>query len=112
MQIPTHKRKGNGCFSLLEAIKRFSPDTKFYQASTSEMFLRQSLYKPKHKSDCLTVCHEELFSHWMTVNYRESHDLKACCGILFNHESQNKGHRICYQKDFQCLCQITDNKYV
>ena len=91
--IPTTNVNGMGVLYLLEAIKRFSPDTKFYQASTSEMFGKirepiQTETTPFYPRSPYGV--SKLFSHWMTVNYRESHDLKACCGILFNH----------YPKDF------------
>ena len=107
--IPTTNVNGMGVLYLLEAIKRFSPDTKFYQASTSEMFGKirepiQSETTPFYPRSPYGV--SKLFSHWMTVNYRESHDLKACCGILFNHESPLRGTEFVTKKISKQLCQI------
>ena len=107
--IPTTNVNGMGVLYLLEAIKRFSPDTKFYQASTSEMFGKirepiQTETTPFYPRSPYGV--SKLFSHWMTVNYRESHDLKACCGILFNHESPLRGTEFVTKKISTQLCQI------
>src|SRR6185312_6472800 len=75
---------------LLEAIRIRSPQSKFYQASTSEMFGKVSV-SPQSET---TQFHPrspygvaKLYGHWITVNYREAYDLFACSGILFNHES-------------------------
>lgn len=83
-----------GVLRLLEAIRHFSPKTKFYQASTSEMFgkvqeIPQSEKTPFYPRSPYAV--SKLFGHWIVVNYRESYNLFACSGILFNHESPLRG---------------------
>jgi GDPmannose 4,6-dehydratase len=83
-----------GVLRLLEAIRTVKPDTKFYQASTSEMFgkvqeIPQKEDTPFYPRSPYGVA--KLFAHWMTVNYRESYNIYACSGILFNHESPLRG---------------------
>ena len=83
-----------GVIRLLEALRRVNPDVKFYQASTSEMFgkvqeIPQSESTPFYPRSPYGVA--KLYSHWMTVNYREAHNMFACSGILFNHESPLRG---------------------
>lgn len=83
-----------GVTRLLEAIRHYSPKTKFYQASTSEMFgkvqaIPQTETTPFYPRSPYGVA--KLYGHWITVNYRESYDLFACSGILFNHESPLRG---------------------
>lgn len=84
-----------GVLYLLNAIKLFSPTTKFYQASTSEMF---GLQHENGYQDEKTPFHprspygiSKVYAYWMTVNFRESYGLFACNGILFNHESPIRG---------------------
>ncbi len=84
-----------GVLYLLNAIKLFSPTTKFYQASTSEMF---GLQHSGGYQDEKTPFHprspygiSKVYAYWMTVNFRESYGLFACNGILFNHESPIRG---------------------
>ncbi len=83
-----------GVLSVLDSIKNYSPETKFYQASTSEMFgkvqaVPQNETTPFYPRSPYAVA--KLFAHWMTINYRESYGLFACSGILFNHESPLRG---------------------
>lgn len=84
-----------GVLYLLNAIRYFSPMTKFYQASTSEMFGNTKGNKviteetPFHP--CSPYAISKLYSHWMTNNYRESYGIFGCSGILFNHESPIRG---------------------
>lgn len=83
-----------GVTNLLEAIRIVKPDVRFYQASTSEMFgkvqaLPQLETTPFYPRSPYGVA--KLYGHWMTINYRESYDLFACSGILFNHESPRRG---------------------
>jgi GDPmannose 4,6-dehydratase len=83
-----------GAMRVLEAIRVASPRSRFYQASTSEMFGKtseapQSETTPFYPRSPYGVA--KLFAHWATVNYRESHGLFACSGILFNHESPLRG---------------------
>ena len=84
-----------GVLYLLNAIKFFSPTAKFYQASTSEMF---GLANDDGFQDENTCFHprspygvSKVYAHWMTVNFRESYNLFAVSGILFNHESPIRG---------------------
>src|SRR5205823_6816207 len=78
-----------GTVRLLEAIRETGVQTRFYQASSSEMFGSapppQSETTPFHPRSPYAVA--KLMAHWATVNYREAYGLFACCGILFNNES-------------------------
>lgn len=83
-----------GVTRLLEAIRHVKPDTRFYQASSSEMFgkvveVPQRETTPFHPRSPYGVA--KVYGHWITVNYRESYGLFACSGILFNHESPRRG---------------------
>lgn len=83
-----------GVLRLLEALRVIKPDTKFYQASTSELFgavreTPQVETTPFYPRSPYAV--SKLFGHWITVNYRESYGMFACSGILFNHESPLRG---------------------
>lgn len=85
-----------GLTNLLEAIRTVKPDTRFYQASTAEMFGRNAeafdvLNEGTPFSPCSPYGTAKLFAHWMSVNYRESYDMYACSGIAFNHESPLRG---------------------
>lgn len=90
----TSQVTGLGVANLLEAIRIVNPEIKFYQASTSEMFglvqaEKQSETTPFHPRSPYGVA--KVFGHWMTVNYRESYNMHASSGILFNHESPLRG---------------------
>lgn len=83
-----------GVTRLLEAIRLVKPKTRFYQASSSEMFgkvleVPQSEKTPFYPRSPYGVA--KVYSHWLTVNYRESYDMFAVSGILFNHESPRRG---------------------
>ncbi|MGD8697759.1 MAG: GDP-mannose 4,6-dehydratase [Gemmatimonadales bacterium] len=83
-----------GVMRLLEAVRRISPKARFYQASSSEMFGKvrespQSETTPFYPRSPYGVA--KVYGHWITVNYRESYDLVAVSGILFNHESPRRG---------------------
>lgn len=84
-----------GVLYLLNAIKMFSPTTKFYQASSSEMFGLQHTngYQdektPFHPRSPYAI--SKVYAYWITVNFRESYGIFACNGILFNHESPIRG---------------------
>ena len=83
-----------GALNVLEAIRLVNPQVRFYQASTSEMFGKikepiQCETTPFHPRSPYGI--SKLFAHWMTVNYRESYNMFACAGILFNHESPVRG---------------------
>ncbi len=86
-----------GVMRMLEAVRRVRPQARFYQASSSEMFglITRPEDKPQNEA---TPFHPrspygvaKVYGHWITVNYRESYDLFAVSGILFNHESPRRG---------------------
>jgi GDPmannose 4,6-dehydratase len=83
-----------GVTRLLDAIRLVDPDIRFYQASSSEMF-GKVLEVPQRESTPLYPRSPygvaKVYGHWITVNYRESYDLHASSGILFNHESPRRG---------------------
>lgn len=90
----TSEVTGLGVLRILEAIREFNPKIKFYQASSSEMFGRMvenpaSETTPFYPRSPYGVA--KLYGHWITKNYRESYDMFACSGILFNHESERRG---------------------
>jgi len=83
-----------GALRMLEALHRLNPEARFYQASSSEMFgkvqeVPQKENTPFYPRSPYGVA--KLYGHWITVNYRESYDMFACSGILFNHESPRRG---------------------
>lgn len=83
-----------GATRMLEAVRAVKPDTRYYQASSSEMFgstphTPQDESTPFYPRSPYAVA--KVYAHWITVNYRESFDLFACSGILFNHESPRRG---------------------
>ena len=83
-----------GVTRMLEAVRTVVPESRFYQASSSEMFgkvreVPQNEGTPFHPRSPYGVA--KVYGHWITVNYRESYDLFACSGILFNHESPRRG---------------------
>jgi len=85
---------GVGVTRMLEAVREAAPDARFYQASSSEMFgkvleVPQTETTPFYPRSPYGVA--KAYGHFITVNYRESYDLFACCGILFNHESPRRG---------------------
>ena len=100
---------GLGVSRLLEAIKSFNSNIKFYQASSSEMYGKitepfQNEKTPFYPRSPYAVA--KLFGHWMTVNYRESYKMFACSGILFNHESPIRGVEFVTRKITQGLSRI------
>jgi GDPmannose 4,6-dehydratase len=101
-----------GTTRLLEAIRKIKPDTKVYHASTSEMFgltseikTEKSAFHPRSPY-AISKC----FSHWISVNYRESHDMFICCGILFNHESPRRGEAFVTKKIARSVVEIRTGK--
>lgn len=83
-----------GVTRMLEAIRTVDPEIRFYQASSSEMFgkvreVPQRESTPFYPRSPYGIA--KVYGHWITVNYRESYDLFACSGILFNHESPRRG---------------------
>lgn len=111
--IYTAQADGMGVLYILEAIREFSPHTKFYQASTSEMFGKvqeipqkeTTPFYPRSPYGCA-----KLMAHWMCVNYRESFNVFACSGILFNHESPMRGKEFVTRKITDHFAQIYTGK--
>ncbi|MEX2015472.1 MAG: GDP-mannose 4,6-dehydratase [Candidatus Hydrogenedentales bacterium] len=100
---------GLGVMRLLEAIRLVDPSIRFYQASSSEMFghvqeTPQSEKTPFYPRSPYGVA--KVFGHWITVNYRESYDLFAVSGILFNHESPRRGMEFVTRKVTHAAAQI------
>jgi GDPmannose 4,6-dehydratase len=100
-----------GTLRILEAIRILGLEkkTKFYQASTSEMFglvqeVPQKETTPFYPRSPYGVA--KLYSHWITVNYREAYDIFACSGILFNHESPLRGETFVTRKITQAVSKI------
>lgn len=90
-----------GVLNMLEAIRLVKPEARFYQAATSEMFGRvqempQTEKTPFYPRSPYGVA--KLYGYWITKNYRESFDLFACSGILFNHESERRGREFVTRK--------------
>lgn len=83
-----------GCLRMLEAIREYNPKIKFYQACTSEMYGKMvenpaNENTPFYPRSPYGVA--KLYAYWITKNYRESYNMFACSGILFNHESERRG---------------------
>ncbi|KJV31649.1 GDP-mannose 4,6-dehydratase [Luteibacter yeojuensis] len=100
---------GVGALHLLEAIRAVSRKTRFYQASTSEMFgkvqaVPQKEDTPFYPRSPYGVA--KLYAHWMTVNYRESYDIFGSSGILFNHESPLRGREFVTRKITDAVAKI------
>ncbi|HET9780439.1 MAG TPA: GDP-mannose 4,6-dehydratase [Candidatus Dormibacteraeota bacterium] len=103
---------GLGTTRLLEAIRTTGLPTRFYQASTSEMF--GSTPPPQNETSAFhprsPYAVAKLYAHWITVNYREAHKLFACSGILFNHESPRRGENFVSRKITRGIAQILAGK--
>ena len=99
---------GLGTTRLLEAIRLVSPETRFYQASSSEMFGAspppQNEDTPFHPRSPYGAA--KVYSYWMTKNYREAYGIFACNGILFNHESPRRGETFVTRKISRAAARI------
>jgi GDPmannose 4,6-dehydratase len=107
--ITTAEITGIGPVNLLEAIRIVNPKIKFYQASTSEMFgkvqaIPQIESTPFYPRSPYGVA--KLYAHWMTINYRESYNIFATSGILFNHESPLRGREFVTRKITDSVAKI------
>ncbi|MAE10905.1 MAG: GDP-mannose 4,6-dehydratase [Dehalococcoidales bacterium] len=99
-----------GCLNVLETIRETELETRFYQASSSEMFgqarevpqSEETPFNPQSPYACAKV-----FSYWITKNYRHSYNMFACNGILFNHESPRRGKTFVTRKITRGLARIT-----
>lgn len=98
-----------GVTNMLEAIRMIKPEARFYQASTSEMFgkvqeMPQTEATPFYPRSPYGVA--KVYGHWITKNYRESYDMYACSGILFNHESERRGLEFVTRKITDAVARI------
>jgi len=98
-----------GTLRILEALRNYKPEAKFYQASSSEMFgkvyespqTEETPFHPRSPYGCAKV-----FGYWITRNYRESYEMFACNGILFNHESPRRGKTFVTRKVTRAVANI------
>ena len=113
-ELPEYTMMTNslGTLKILEAIRNSNPKIRFYQAGTSEMFGAspppQNEKTPFYPKSPYAI--SKLAAYWTTVNYRESYNLFACNGILFNHESPLRGETFVTQKIIQGLINIKNKK--
>jgi len=114
-EIPeyTSNADAQGTLRILEAIKNSKKKIKFYQAGTSELFgkvreVPQTENTPFYPRSPYGVA--KLYAYWITVNYRESYNIFACNGILFNHESPLRGETFVTKKIVRALCKIKYKK--
>ena len=115
-EIPLYTMEvdAKGTLNILEAIRYSKKDIKYYQASTSELFggLPNSNFQNENtmfypKSPSATA---KLYAYWITVNYRESYNIFACNGILFNHESPRRGKNFVTRKITKGIAEILNGK--
>lgn len=111
--VSTAEINALGVLNLLEAIRLVKPTARFYQASTSEMFgkvqeIPQKETTPFYPRSPYGVA--KLYGHWITINYRESYNLFACSGILFNHESERRGLEFVTRKITHAAAMIKEGK--
>ena len=115
-EIPEYTAEATGVstLKLLEAVRLSNPKCRFYQASTSELFggipetAPQREKTPFYPKSPYGVA--KLYSYWITVNYRESYDMFACNGILFNHESPRRGENFVTRKITLAIANILAGK--
>ncbi|MCL5801864.1 MAG: GDP-mannose 4,6-dehydratase [Gammaproteobacteria bacterium] len=111
--ILTAQVTGVSVVNMLEAIRQTNPEARFYQASTSEMFgliqtEKQDEKTPFYPRSPYGVA--KLYGHWMTINYRESFNIHASSGILFNHESPLRGIEFVTRKVTDAVARIKQGK--
>lgn len=99
--IYTSEATALGPLKILEAIRSINPEIKYYQASSSEMY--GLVQEPIQNEDTKFYPRSpyavaKTYAHYMTINYRESYNIHACCGILFNHESPLRGEEFVTRK--------------
>jgi len=108
--VLTGQVTGLGVTRLLDAVRMVAPEARFYQASSSEMFGKvretpQNELTPFYPRSPYGAA--KVYGHWMTVNYRESYDMFACSGILFNHESPRRGLEFVTRKITDSVARIS-----
>ncbi len=111
--VATTQINALGTLHLLDAIRLINRDIRFYQASTSELYgevqeVPQTENTPFYPRSPYAV--SKLYAHWITINYRESYDMFATCGILFNHESPLRGKNFVTRKITDGVARIAQGK--
>jgi GDPmannose 4,6-dehydratase len=101
---------GIGALRILDAIKGGSPHSRYYQASTSELFgdvreVPQNENTPFYPRSPYAAA--KLYAYWITINYREAYNIYACNGVLFNHESERRDPRFVTRKITQAVAKIS-----
>lgn len=111
--VSTSETTAIGVLKILEAIREYSGKTKFYQASSSEMYGKNYNRTQNEKTNFYPMSPyavAKVYGHYITQNYREAYNLFACSGILFNHESPLRGEEFVTRKITKQLCEIYKNK--
>ena len=104
---------GLGTIRLLDSIKTFCPECRFYQASTSELYGKVQEVPQREQTPFYPrspYAAAKLYSYWVTVNYREAYGLYACNGILFNHESPRRGENFVTRKITLACAEIKNGR--
>jgi GDPmannose 4,6-dehydratase len=111
--IYTAQADGMGVLYILEAIREFSPQTRFYQASTSEMFGKVQEIPQTEKTSFYPRSPygvAKLMAHWACINYSEIFNIFACSGIMFNHESPMRGKEFVTRKITSHFAELSAGK--
>ena len=98
-----------GTLRILDSIIKLNQKIKFYQAGSSEMYGKVQSFPQNEKTPFYPRSPygvSKLYSHWITINYRESYNIFACNGILFNHESPLRGETFVTKKIVKAMCKI------
>ncbi len=110
----TGEVSGLGCVRMLDAIRDFAPNCRFYQASSSEILGsvpgEEGYDESAHVRPRSPYGAAKAYAHWMTISYREGYDLFAVNGILFNHESPRRGETFVTRKITRAVAQIVAGK--
>jgi len=109
--VYTMQTIATGTLNILEAIRNYAPNAKFYHAASSEMFgkvqeipqTEKTPFYPRSPYGC-----SKLYAYWQTVNYRESYNIFACNGILFNNESPRRGETFVTRKITRAAARIKE----
>ncbi len=102
-----------GTLRILDSIIKLNPKIKFYQAGSSEMYGKVQSFPQNEKTPFYPRSPygvSKLYSHWITINYRESYKIFACNGILFNHESPLRGETFVTKKIVKAMCKIKNGR--
>ena len=110
--LQTAKINGLSVLSILETIRMFYPKTKFFQASSSEMFapIKGKLTESSPFNPITPYAISKVFAHEMTIQYRKNFKLFSCCGILFNHESPLRGLEFVTKKIVDSMLKIKNGE--